>query len=142
MRKFGLAALAALGMLTAAGAAAAGEVVVNLDGAQARGGPLLVALQTREEFMQRGRGARVLTPVAGRNTVRFEGVPAGDYVVMAFHDENANGRLDMDGYMPGEGWAMSGPPLRAAPSFDLLKVPVAEAGGEITVALTYPHPAG
>ena len=32
---------------------------------------------------------------AGTVTVLFEDVPAGDYAVMAYHDENANGELDL-----------------------------------------------
>ncbi|HAW26398.1 MAG TPA: hypothetical protein DCX38_24080, partial [Pseudomonas sp.] len=42
---------------------------------------------------------------AGTVTVLFEDVPAGDYAVMAYHDENANGELDLRfGMFPTEGY--------------------------------------
>jgi uncharacterized protein (DUF2141 family) len=48
----------------------------------------------------------------------FEGLPFGEYAVLAVHDENDNGQLDMTGEIPDEGIGYSntfdspqGPPV-------------------------------
>ena len=57
---------------------------------------------------------------AGTVTVMFEGVPAGEYAVMAYHDENANGELDLRfGMFPTEGYGLSNTPkVMGPPTFD------------------------
>ena len=53
---------------------------------------------------------------AGTVTVLFEDVPAGDYAVMAYHDENANGELDLRfGMFPTEGYGLSNNPKGMGP---------------------------
>ena len=58
--------------LLSAGAAQAGDVTVNLTGVQARGGHLLVSLQTRDQYQQQaGFGEIVASPAAGTVTLTF-----------------------------------------------------------------------
>ncbi|WP_420412992.1 DUF2141 domain-containing protein [Roseibium sp.] len=45
---------------------------------------------------------------SGKVAVRFPELDAGPYAVTAFHDENANQDLDMNGQIPKEGYATSG----------------------------------
>ena len=57
----------------------------------------------------------------GRGECFFGGVPAGDYAVTVFHDENGNGKFDMNWMgMPLEGYGFSNnvKPMLKAPSFD------------------------
>ena len=57
----------------------------------------------------------------GRGECFFAGVPAGDYAVTVFHDENNNGKFDMNWMgMPLEGYGFSNnvKPMFKAPSFD------------------------
>ena len=57
----------------------------------------------------------------GRGECFFSGVPAGDYGVTVFHDENGNGKFDMNWMgMPLEGYGFSNniKPRFKAPDFD------------------------
>ena len=49
----------------------------------------------------------------------FEGIPAGQYAVVVYHDENANGHFDQNAFgLPLEGYGFS---RNAAPLFDAPK---------------------
>lgn len=134
-------ALGALSMaLVGAGAAQAGDVTVTLTGVQARGGQLLVSLQTREQFMQpTGLGEIVQNPTAGTTTVTFRDVPAGDYTVSVLHDQNGDGQMQVSEIgIPTEGWAMShGAELRGPPTFAQVKVAIPAAGAALTEPMFY-----
>lgn len=134
-------ALGALSMaLVGAGAAQAGDVTVTLTGVQARGGQLLISLQTREQFMQpTGLGEIVQNPTAGTTTVTFRDVPAGDYAVSVLHDQNGDGQMQVSEIgIPTEGWAMShGAELRGPPTFAQVKVAIPAAGAALTEPMFY-----
>lgn len=134
-------ALGALSMaLVGAGAAQAGDVTVTRTGVQARGGQLLVSLQTREQFMQpTGLGEIVQNPTAGTTTVTFRDVPAGDYTVSVLHDQNGDGQMQVSEIgIPTEGWAMShGAELRGPPTFAQVKVAIPAAGAALTEPMFY-----
>ncbi|MCH2339336.1 DUF2141 domain-containing protein [Pseudomonas sp. NPDC047963] len=57
---------------------------------------------------------------AGTVTVVFKDVPVGEYAVMAYHDENANGELDLRfGMFPTEGYGLSNnPKVMGPPAFE------------------------
>ncbi len=60
----------------------------------------------------------------GRGECFFSGVPAGDYAVTVFHDENSNEKFDMNWMgMPLEGYGFSNniKPRFKAPDFDECK---------------------
>mgnify|MGYP000442149078 CR=1 FL=1 len=134
--------LAAVAAFSLSGAAQAEDVTVTLTGVEARGGVLLAALQARGEFMQASaaHADRVERPAAGTLRLTFRDVAPGDYALMVLHDEDADGRMKMNGYMPGEGWAMvNGDALRGPPTFDLVKFTVAASGADISVPMSYPR---
>lgn len=134
--------LAAVAALSLAAPAMAGDVTVTLTGVQARGGVLLAALQTLGQFMQPAGayGERVADPATGVVRVTFRNVAAGDYALMVLHDEDGDGQMKMDGYMPGEGWAMiNGDALRGPPAFDQVKFSVAASGAALSVPMSYPR---
>ena len=134
--------MAALAALSFAAPALAGDVVVTLTGVEARGGVMLASLQTRGEFMQAAsaHAQSVERPAAGVLRLTFRDVAPGDYALMVLHDEDGDHRMKMNGYMPGEGWAMvNGANLMGPPTFDLVKFAVAASGAEISVPMAYPR---
>jgi uncharacterized protein (DUF2141 family) len=134
--------LAAVAALSFAAPAMAEDVSVTLTGVQARGGVLLAALQTRGQFMQSAgaHGESVERPSAGTLRLTFHDVAPGDYALMVLHDEDADGQMKMNGYMPGEGWAMlNAEALRGPPTFDLVKFTVTAGGADISVPMAYPR---
>ena len=66
---------------------------------------------------------------AGTVTVVFDRVPAGQYAIMAYHDENANGDLDRRfGMFPTEGYGLSNnPEVIGPPQFEDSQFEVQEA---------------
>ena len=130
--------LVAVAALSTAGPALAGDVTITLTGVEARGGVLLTSLQTRGEFMQASaaHGEVVRDPRAGTTRITFRNVAPGEYAFSALHDADNDGQMKMDGYMPGEGWAMlNGDSLMAVPTFDQVSFTVPASGD---VALTVP----
>lgn len=133
--------LAAVAALSLSAPALAEDVIVTLTGVEARGGVLLAALQTRDQFMraEAAYGDRIEAPAAGVVRVTFRDVAPGDYALMVLHDEDGDGRMKMNGDMPGEGWAMiNGDSLRAAPTFDQVKVSIPASGARINLPMAYP----
>lgn len=88
--------------LTAASAAAsvhAADLTVHVKGLRAPQGLTLVALySSADTFLKPGKQvAAQMGPINGDSaTVVFRNLPAGRYALTAFHDENGNGRLDMN----------------------------------------------
>ena len=134
--------LAAAAAFSLAAPAMAEDVTVTLTGVQARGGVILAALQTEAQFMQPAGtyGERITDPASGVVRVTFRNVAAGDYALMVLHDEDSDGQMKMNGYMPAEGWAMvNGDTLRATPTFDQVKFTVAASGADLSVPMSYPR---
>ena len=72
-------------------------------------GAIMVALHDQATYAggQPIRAVR-LNVAAGERIATFEGLPAGDYGVKAFHDVNGNGRMDTNPFgMPTEPYAFS-----------------------------------
>lgn len=72
-------------------------------------GAVMVALYDEAAYAggQPVRAARI-DVAAGDRSVSFEGLPAGEYGVKAFHDLNGNGRMDTNPFgMPTEPFAFS-----------------------------------
>lgn len=126
--------------LTAPAAALAGPVRIDLSGLRA-GGTLYVQLQTRAQFLgaQRAAGRMIEAPRAGTLDVDLGEVPAGDYAVTVWHDDNANRQFDIDPATgrPLDGLAPLPAGLRDQPSFDQVRVTVPAAGLTLPLALQY-----
>ena len=127
-----VAVAAALVSPVVAAPAHAEDVTVTITGVTARGGEILIALQTKDEYLQpRGSyGVKAASPAAtGTVTVTSPGVAPGTYSVSVLHDENMDGTMAMAANgMPKEGWAMlNGDKLRAAPTFDATSFAVGNA---------------
>ncbi|CAN5140556.1 DUF2141 domain-containing protein [soil metagenome] len=141
--KTSLIAFAAAAALTVGAAPAfAGDVTITLTGVQARGGDLLVGLQTADQFLQhRGQyGEIIANPSAGTRVISLHDVAPGDYSVSALHDVDGDRMMKMADGRPAEGWGMlHGETLRATPTFDQVKFTVPATGDvAVTVAMDYP----
>jgi uncharacterized protein (DUF2141 family) len=126
--------------LAAAVPAQAANLSVDLDGVRSARGTLYVSVQTREQFMQdRGAaGTVVRAPAAGSHRFAYE-LPAGEYAVSVWHDENGNGEFDKDeNSMPIDGWSMvNGNQLRGEPSFDQVRTVVGNAPAAVRLGMVY-----
>lgn len=100
-------------------------VIVSLHGARSDTGNLVVmaydqatAFDLMSYTQAAGYVATPATPHPAR--VDFPDLTSGNYALIAFHDENANGQLDLDENMiPTEGYAISGMnDLNANPVFE------------------------
>lgn len=99
------ALLASAGVSTTASAA---TLHVKIDGVASGKGQLRVAVCDESTFMKKcGIGA--LAPAhSGSVTVDVPDVPAGNWAVMAYHDENGNQKLDRNELgIPSEGYGFS-----------------------------------
>lgn len=130
--------------LAVAAPALAEDVYVTINGVHARGGDILVALQTKDEYLQpRGSyGVKIVSPTKdGTVTVTIPDVAPGAYSLSVLHDEDKDGAMAMAANgMPKEGWAMiNGETLRAAPTFDLTSFTMGAAPANLTVGMIYPQ---
>ena len=142
MKRFISAAWAAVSLASAAlavSAASAGTVTVTLTGVELRPGQVNVALATRNQFLRGGTYTAKVSPTAGATTVTFSDVAPGDYALMATHDENGNGRMDLGLMGPTEGFALSNQPgpLRGFPRFERHRFTVGSAPVTITAPMHY-----
>lgn len=135
-------AVCAFALSTAAAPAMAGDVTLTIDGVQARGGQLLVGLQSRDQFLKPAgdHGQIIENPRAGTHTVVLRNVPAGDYSVSVLHDADDDGQMKLAGGMPAEGWTMlNAETLRAAPTFEQVKFSAPQSGAvSLRASMIYP----
>ncbi|WP_296945209.1 DUF2141 domain-containing protein [uncultured Massilia sp.] len=89
-----LRALLPLTLLAAAAGAAAATVEVHVTGVMAGKGKVNVAVCDRERFLKQCAYSASAPAREGDNVVRIADVPAGNWAVLAYQDENANDELD------------------------------------------------
>ena len=131
--------LAAAGAVTAHGAAAGADLTIHVANVRNANGDIRVALYDGAgDFLKRPvRVASAPASTAGATLVIKDLAP-GDYGISAYHDANANGKMDTNLIgMPVEPHAFSrdargrmGPP-----SFDAARLAVPAAGLDTTVTL-------
>jgi uncharacterized protein (DUF2141 family) len=114
--------------LSFAAPAFAEDVTVKLLGVEARGGRLMAALYTKEDYQKKPAfTAMAQAPdKKGDVVITFKNVIPGTYSMSVMHDEDSDGKMKAraDG-MPIEGWAVvNGDFLRAAPTFEDTKFEV------------------
>jgi len=132
--------LAGLAAMIALAPAAAAPLTVDLEGVRAAPGRLYVSVQTREQFMKdKGVAGSIMTaPQAGSHRFAYD-LPAGEYAVSVWHDDNGNGAFDKgEQHMPLDGWAMTNSAaLRGEPTFDQVKTIVGASPAALRLAMTY-----
>jgi uncharacterized protein (DUF2141 family) len=103
---------AAGGLMAQPKAEKTGQVIVELVGVRSAKGLVLVAMYCGEagfpsEF-KKTCASKIVNAQKGRMRLVFDAIPAGEFAVSMFHDENANRTLDRNFLgMPKEGWGAS-----------------------------------
>lgn len=115
------------------------ELVLTVDNIQNTKGVMMVALHNSETAYTSNQGAFAGKKVAVTDktmTLNFSNVPAGDYAIKLFHDENENGALDTNTIgIPKEGYGFSNNGgTMGPPSFSTAKFSV-NADTQITIHL-------
>jgi len=132
---FGLCpAITVLGLTLCGHAAAAGPAAGQGDGGltvhavgfpHTRGQAIAKLFRPGDDVLGPGRWQQSTSIKDGAATFRFEGLPAGAYAVVVFHDENGNGIIDHGLLGPSEPIGFSGGfalgVLSGFPSFEKLK---------------------
>lgn len=134
--------LAATVALLTTTAAHAETLKLKIQGLQPRGGWVMVAVQSRDQYMQPAMvGGRILdgTKTSGETTIELP-LPKGEYAVTVLHDADANMNMTLGANgLPAEGWAtVNQARLRAKPTFDQVKFSVT---GDTTITLPVVYPA-
>jgi len=116
--------------------ASTGSVVIRIDNVASARGTLMIALCDRASFMKRSCPIRARVPARrGTVSVRLAKVPAGQWAVEVFHDENANGQLDRNGLgipVEGVGFSRDARGQYGPPAFDQAAVLI---NGATTIAV-------
>ena len=130
------------GLACGLGTVHAVDLEVSVQAISSSNGKVKLMLFEREEgFRKEDKARQVLTLPATAGTVSavFRDLPAGRYAVIAYHDENGDGKLNLRfGMFPIEGYGLSnnykpsGPPKFKAAAFD-----VTDAGAHSVVTLKY-----
>jgi uncharacterized protein (DUF2141 family) len=136
--------ITALALLLAAATAQADDarLVVNIKEVRDATGNLRVSLYSDpESFRKEERALKMVSLPAAKGGVKviFDGLPPGRYALMAYHDENADGKLNLRlGMFPTEGYALSNnPKVMGPPKFADSAFEVTAPETEATLALAY-----
>lgn len=134
------AAILAAASAAALGVAQAQTVDVTVEGVEPGDGPILLALQSEDEFLKKA-ATYTATADADAETVMatFEDVAPGTYVVAVVHDTNADGDFTVTDTGVKEAWGISGEKQKGAPAFGPASIMVpADGTAEATITLKYP----
>jgi uncharacterized protein (DUF2141 family) len=132
------AALALGSLLLASSMARAVDLTVSVTGLRSQQGSVMLALyNSAETFPKANRSvqAQMIPASQAGGTASFRNLPAGRYALAVFHDENGNGKLDMNLLgMPTEAYGFSNDAFgnAAAPSFDKAAL---DLGGDAVIAI-------
>jgi uncharacterized protein (DUF2141 family) len=140
MCKFLVAAASYVSALTAAGAA---DLKITVNGTRNASGWVSAGIYNSESSFPNAAEALVLVRIkAAHGSVGFtvHDLTPGQYAVAAYHDENANGRLDFDPTgVPAEGYGLSNGarnPL-APPEFAKAAFELRDQNKSVTVNIDY-----
>jgi len=124
-------------------AAHAADLTVKINGARNANGSVVAAIYgSKASFAKEGQqyAAFRTRATTGPVSVTFHDLPAGDYAVTAFHDENNDGKLDRDATgIPTEGYGVSNDAreLLSPPYWDKASFAVGPESKIITVNIEY-----
>ena len=131
-------------LLFAAGGAGAEDVnlLVNLKEVRDAVGELRISLyRDPETFRKEDRALKLISVPATKGSVSlvFEGLPPGRYAIMAYHDENSDGKLNLRfGMFPLEGYGLSNnPKVMGPPNFSDSAFDVGGTKTSTDIRLTY-----
>lgn len=118
---------------------AAATLSLEIEPVASSTGTLQVAVYDSEEgFRKKAVRAVKVAAVAGVTRLQIDGLPAGDYAVMLFHDLDGNGRLDSNLLgIPKEPWggSVGSKSLFGPPSWSDARFTLPETGLTVPVRL-------
>ncbi|MFZ6708320.1 DUF2141 domain-containing protein [Undibacterium sp. TC9W] len=130
---------AALAMVAVTGMAQAAELTVEVTGLKSAKGKVMVAVYDKSEnFMKQPYKVAAVDAQADKVKLLIAGLPAGDYALSVFQDENSNGKLDSNPLgMPVEPYGFSNDAAGnyGPPSFAQALVQVPDVGKLISIKL-------
>ncbi|MFZ5987125.1 MAG: DUF2141 domain-containing protein [Bacillota bacterium] len=126
-----------------------GKITIKLGGLQNRPGPLVAKVFNKDvPIVNEGYTELIeenvfmtesVELVNGDAEIILEGLPMGEYCVVVFHDENNNGKIDVDKYKnPKEGTGISGNFILEKPRFEINKFPLDYYETETLISISYP----
>jgi len=123
-------------------AAAPGDVELSIAGQRSAKGVMQVCLTRDADRFPDCKDDRLAirrTVPAADRSIRFEGLPSGNYAVALFHDENRNGKLDTMLGIPREGFGFSRNPaiVFGPPKFNAARFTVGTGDGAERVQVKY-----
>jgi uncharacterized protein (DUF2141 family) len=141
---YGLASLIFFAMFLASGHLHAEEsrLTVTLQGIRDNSGDLRASLyRDSQTFRKEGSAVKIISVPAteGDAKLMFEGLPPGRYAIMAYHDENADQKLNLRfGMFPTEGYGLSNnPKVIGPPKFDDSAFDISGPETTISIKLSY-----
>jgi uncharacterized protein (DUF2141 family) len=114
-------------------------LTVRVTGARNTDGNIRVVLRRDENTVVEAKEAEIDAKTMTAQVV-FDRIPEGDYGVAVIHDENKNGKLDMNEMgIPVEGYGHSNNPAKrpGPPNFDETKFMLSNPGTSIEIRLNY-----
>jgi uncharacterized protein (DUF2141 family) len=101
--------LIALALAEAVTASGTGSLTITVSNVRSSKGHIVVDICPKDRFLEDGCAAHGEAPArAGTTSVTVANIPAGQYAVQAFHDENSNGDIDRAMFgIPKEGVGFS-----------------------------------
>ena len=100
-------------------------------------GKVSFALYNKETFMKTPLQAKTAKIVDGKSTVVFEGIDAGEYAVICFHDKNNNDKMDFqENGMPMEDYGASNNVMSFGPP-TYLNAKFAVEGENVTLEIKF-----
>ncbi len=134
--------LAMAGILLLSSPAIAADLDVSANAVSPGPGSIRFALYRGSKgFRHEGKAFKVLSAraAAGAASVKFRGLPPGQYAVIAYHDANDNQKLDLRfGMFPKEGWGLSNnPKVVGPPSFGASSFAMTDQSRSIAIEMHY-----
>ncbi|MDR1631837.1 MAG: DUF2141 domain-containing protein [Dysgonamonadaceae bacterium] len=95
-------------LLAASTLSAQNKLTIVVEGIEETTGHVLVGLYDKAGFMKKAVNGQMVKAESDTITVVLENIPAGEYAVSLFHDENDNGKLDTGSFgIPVEKYGFS-----------------------------------
>ena len=128
-------------VVSAATAAAAGDLTTTTRGVKPQNGAVMIAVFDSADAFSAHRpfAGQRLVPTPGEVKAIFHGLPAGRYLVAAYQDADGDGKLSVNLFgVPVEAYGFGGdPPSRfGPPQFDAAAVTVGEAPVDVIATLS------
>jgi uncharacterized protein (DUF2141 family) len=129
-----------------ASSAAAADLSLRMSGLKSAAGNIAVAVFAAPDGFPREetkavRAVRLPIDASSRtaHTV-IRNLPAGNYAVAVYHDDNESGRLETNFFgipQKGYGFSKNARPRMRAPTFDEARFSLPEQGAELDIAIVY-----